>query len=239
MEDTRADMTATVFIQSYRSADCPVDPQARARVCAEGDAALKAFLEKMPRTFAEDAALCALLVKSHRLAQTQSQSDIRGFPATFVFGKFAQLGKAELYPPKNLKRWAWGETAGVRLVGNFKFGFIGVINDSNRSVGAIHESPVFYVVLGGRFVNRPYKSFVHPFDKPKFERFSHLQPPREYRAIPRYLLTISPKCATMNLPHNCIIKSANGEDALAKSVFSLSLYLLLHEGGLCNCVVTM
>ena len=74
MEDTRADMTATVFIRSYRSADCPVDPQARARVCAEGDAALKAFLEKMPRTFAEDAALCALLVKSHRLAQTQHGS---------------------------------------------------------------------------------------------------------------------------------------------------------------------
>ncbi|MBQ7322288.1 MAG: hypothetical protein IJW99_09340, partial [Clostridia bacterium] len=46
------------------------------------------------------------------------------------------------------------------------------------------ESPVCYVVLGGRFVNRPYKSFVHPFDKPKFEilkqtdkpQFEHLKP---------------------------------------------------------------
>ncbi|MBQ7320978.1 MAG: hypothetical protein IJW99_02665, partial [Clostridia bacterium] len=39
------------------------------------------------------------------------------------------MQKGSLDPPKNLKRWDWGETAGVKLSGNCKLGFVGEFED--------------------------------------------------------------------------------------------------------------
>ena len=42
------------------------------------------------------------------------------------------LQKGSLDPPKNLKQWDLGETAGVKLSGNCKLGFVGVLVETEQ-----------------------------------------------------------------------------------------------------------
>ncbi len=72
MEDTCAYMTETVFIKNYRGADkFPIKPGDYEQMCAAGNAEMDCFLRQMLELFAIDPEICALLVNSNRLAQTQ------------------------------------------------------------------------------------------------------------------------------------------------------------------------